>query len=79
MVYHLQKNRINISLNVLRLVSRSVKFVSERDSPQVTQENLEMSDVTRMSVCFLTGRIYKCLFTGSVSSLLTLPLDMLST
>uniref|UniRef100_A0A5G2R047 RING-type E3 ubiquitin transferase n=1 Tax=Sus scrofa TaxID=9823 RepID=A0A5G2R047_PIG len=25
------------------------------------------------------GRIYKCLFTGSVSSLLTLPLDMLST
>lgn len=28
---------------------------------------------------FLTGRIYKCLFTGSVSSLLTLPLDMLST
>lgn len=26
-----------------------------------------------------TGRIYKCLFTGSVSSLLTLPLDMLST
>lgn len=28
---------------------------------------------------FLAGRIYKCLFTGSVSSLLTLPLDMLST
>lgn len=25
------------------------------------------------------GRIYKCLFTGSVSSLLTLPLDILST
>ncbi len=25
------------------------------------------------------SRIYKCLFTGSVSSLLTLPLDMLST
>lgn len=28
---------------------------------------------------FPPGRIYKCLFTGSVSSLLTLPLDMLST
>lgn len=27
----------------------------------------------------VSGRIYKCLFTGSVSSLLTLPLDMLST
>ena len=26
-----------------------------------------------------SGRIYRCLFTGSVSSLLTLPLDMLST
>ncbi|KAL0628855.1 E3 ubiquitin-protein ligase MARCHF6 [Plecturocebus cupreus] len=31
------------------------------------------------SCSFLVGRIYKCLFTGSVSSLLTLPLDMLST
>ncbi|XP_063667156.1 E3 ubiquitin-protein ligase MARCHF6 isoform X3 [Pan troglodytes] len=31
------------------------------------------------SCSFSVGRIYKCLFTGSVSSLLTLPLDMLST
>lgn len=30
-------------------------------------------------ICPVSGRIYKCLFTGSVSSLLTLPLDMLST
>ena len=33
----------------------------------------------QLSGVFASGRIYKCLFTGSVSSLLTLPLDMLST
>lgn len=34
----------------------------------------------RLPVLFVfSGRIYRCLFTGSVSSLLTLPLDMLST
>jgi len=27
----------------------------------------------------VTGRIYRCLFSGSFSSLLTLPLDLLST
>ena len=33
-----------------------------------------------MGVVPLTAcRIYRCLFTGSVSSLLTLPLDMMST
>ncbi|KAK1345315.1 hypothetical protein QTO34_014026 [Cnephaeus nilssonii] len=32
-----------------------------------------------LSLSIKNGRIYKCLFTGSVSSLLTLPLDMLST
>lgn len=36
-------------------------------------------DKLNMWACVPTGRIYKCLFTGSVSSLLTLPLDMLST
>lgn len=37
--------------------------------------------IMRVSCSFFifAGRIYRCLFTGSVSSLLTLPLDMLST
>jgi len=33
----------------------------------------------KLLMLLLTGRIYRCLFSGSFSSLLTLPLDLLST
>uniref|UniRef100_A0A671MU86 RING-type E3 ubiquitin transferase n=1 Tax=Sinocyclocheilus anshuiensis TaxID=1608454 RepID=A0A671MU86_9TELE len=39
----------------------------------------EYCELCKHRFAFTPSRIYKCLFTGSVSSLLTLPLDMLST
>uniref|UniRef100_A0A673ZZD9 E3 ubiquitin-protein ligase MARCHF6 n=1 Tax=Salmo trutta TaxID=8032 RepID=A0A673ZZD9_SALTR len=39
----------------------------------------EMMLISPLCLSLSSGRIYKCLFTGSVTSLLTLPLDMLST
>uniref|UniRef100_A0A3Q2NXA2 RING-type E3 ubiquitin transferase n=1 Tax=Fundulus heteroclitus TaxID=8078 RepID=A0A3Q2NXA2_FUNHE len=64
----------------------SIKFIhQEWYACQTYSSSLVLIFMYSFQTCFIfpvslfTGRIYKCLFTGSVSSLLTLPLDMLST
>uniref|UniRef100_A0A8C6KSI6 E3 ubiquitin-protein ligase MARCHF6 n=1 Tax=Nothobranchius furzeri TaxID=105023 RepID=A0A8C6KSI6_NOTFU len=57
----------------------SIKFIHQECLLQWLQHSRkEYCELCKHRFAFTPSRIYKCLFTGSVSSLLTLPLDMLS-
>uniref|UniRef100_A0A2K6RXC8 E3 ubiquitin-protein ligase MARCHF6 n=1 Tax=Rhinopithecus roxellana TaxID=61622 RepID=A0A2K6RXC8_RHIRO len=58
----------------------SIKFIHQECLVQwLKHSRKEYCELCKHRFAFTPSRIYKCLFTGSVSSLLTLPLDMLST
>uniref|UniRef100_A0A3B4YK53 E3 ubiquitin-protein ligase MARCHF6 n=1 Tax=Seriola lalandi dorsalis TaxID=1841481 RepID=A0A3B4YK53_SERLL len=58
----------------------SIKFIHQECLLQwLKHSRKEYCELCKHRFAFTPSRIYKCLFTGSVSSLLTLPLDMLST
>uniref|UniRef100_A0A3Q3ME02 RING-type E3 ubiquitin transferase n=1 Tax=Mastacembelus armatus TaxID=205130 RepID=A0A3Q3ME02_9TELE len=60
----------------------SIKFIHQEWYCRVSwlkHSRKEYCELCKHRFAFTPSRIYKCLFTGSVSSLLTLPLDMLST
>uniref|UniRef100_A0A8C3B4Y3 RING-type E3 ubiquitin transferase n=1 Tax=Cyclopterus lumpus TaxID=8103 RepID=A0A8C3B4Y3_CYCLU len=58
----------------------SIKFIHQECLLQwLKHSRKEYCELCKHRFTFTPSRIYKCLFTGSVSSLLTLPLDMLST
>uniref|UniRef100_A0A3Q1IJ98 E3 ubiquitin-protein ligase MARCHF6 n=1 Tax=Anabas testudineus TaxID=64144 RepID=A0A3Q1IJ98_ANATE len=58
----------------------SIKFIHQECLVQwLKHSKKEYCELCKHRFAFTPSRIYKCLFTGSVSSLLTLPLDMLST
>uniref|UniRef100_A0AAQ5ZCZ9 E3 ubiquitin-protein ligase MARCHF6 n=1 Tax=Amphiprion ocellaris TaxID=80972 RepID=A0AAQ5ZCZ9_AMPOC len=58
----------------------SIKFIHQECLLQwLKHSRKEYCELCKHQFAFTPSRIYKCLFTGSVSSLLTLPLDMLST
>uniref|UniRef100_A0A2K6F1G5 E3 ubiquitin-protein ligase MARCHF6 n=1 Tax=Propithecus coquereli TaxID=379532 RepID=A0A2K6F1G5_PROCO len=57
----------------------SIKFIHQECLVQwLKHSRKEYCELCKHRFAFTPSRIYKCLFTGSVSSLLTLPLDMLS-
>uniref|UniRef100_A0A8C7GAV0 E3 ubiquitin-protein ligase MARCHF6 n=1 Tax=Oncorhynchus kisutch TaxID=8019 RepID=A0A8C7GAV0_ONCKI len=58
----------------------SIKFIHQECLVQwLKHSRKEYCELCKHRFAFTPSRIYKCLFTGSVTSLLTLPLDMLST
>ncbi|XP_065483776.1 E3 ubiquitin-protein ligase MARCHF6 isoform X4 [Caloenas nicobarica] len=58
----------------------SIKFIHQECLVQwLKHSRKEYCELCKHRFAFTPSRIYKCLFTGSVSSLLTLPLDILST
>uniref|UniRef100_A0A8C2S5C2 RING-type E3 ubiquitin transferase n=1 Tax=Capra hircus TaxID=9925 RepID=A0A8C2S5C2_CAPHI len=60
--------------------SINIKFIHQECLVQwLKHSRKEYCELCKHRFAFTPSRIYKCLFTGSVSSLLTLPLDMLST
>uniref|UniRef100_A0A3B3RU22 E3 ubiquitin-protein ligase MARCHF6 n=1 Tax=Paramormyrops kingsleyae TaxID=1676925 RepID=A0A3B3RU22_9TELE len=57
----------------------SIKFIHQECLVQwLKHSRKEYCELCKHRFAFTPSRMYKCLFTGSVSSLLTLPIDMLS-
>lgn len=70
----------SLKVEIFFHVINFVRTLGEKRVPMVLSKWVYNQNWIYTALLFLhTGRIYKCLFTGSVSSLLTLPLDILST